>query len=226
MDGFTGYPLFTKFIQDRFQEVPLLKDFRTVEQCSLDYRTGRGSSIDFHIDDCWIWGERIPTLSLASDSVLTLMRHDGLVRCDGNLMRFDGSHPRYNLPDVDNYPAVVDGSGNCRDVALLGEFYAGNRSLRYEFPLTSNELTDELKRKMPYLVRIPMPRRSLIILYGDGRYTYEHSVLREDVLGRRVCVTYRELTPTFRECGPEGQMGHQILDVAKKFVDHRVMYGL
>ncbi len=45
-------------IQDRFSTVDLLAGYRTVEQCSIEYTPETGSSIDPHIDDCWIWGER------------------------------------------------------------------------------------------------------------------------------------------------------------------------
>jgi len=38
---------------------------------------------------------------------------------------------------------------------------------------------------------------SLIVLYGPARYQFEHSVLREDVQERRVCIAYREFTPMY-----------------------------
>lgn len=69
-----GYPEFSKFIQERFEAVPLMKGYKTVEQCSLEYSPEKGSSIDPHIDDCWIWGERIVTVNCLSDCILTLAR--------------------------------------------------------------------------------------------------------------------------------------------------------
>lgn len=69
-----GFPLFTKFVQDRLQTVPLLNGFQTIEQCSLEYDRSKGASIDPHIDDCWIWGERVVTLNCLGDSILTLSR--------------------------------------------------------------------------------------------------------------------------------------------------------
>lgn len=71
---FRGFPEFTKFIQDRLQTVPILKGFQTIEQCSLEYDPLKGASIDPHIDDCWIWGERVVTVNCLSDSILTLSR--------------------------------------------------------------------------------------------------------------------------------------------------------
>ena len=61
----------------RFDAVDVLRGFETVEQCSLDYRPEKGASIDPHVDDCWIWGERIPTVNLLSHSVLTLTLYRG-----------------------------------------------------------------------------------------------------------------------------------------------------
>lgn len=71
---FRGFPAYSKFVQDKFKDVPLLKTFQTIEQCSLEYDPVKGASIDPHIDDCWIWGERVVTVNCLSDSVLTLAK--------------------------------------------------------------------------------------------------------------------------------------------------------
>merc|ERR1719219_1578337 len=70
---FRGFPDCTKFIQDRFSTVPILSGYKTVEQCSIEYRPETGSCIEPHIDDCWIWGERIAQLNLLSDTYLTFI---------------------------------------------------------------------------------------------------------------------------------------------------------
>lgn len=87
---FNGFPKFTQFLQDRFCQMPLLRDFQTIEQCSLEYTTERGASIDPHIDDCWVWGERILTVNLLSNSVLTMNK-------------YAGDNKRYNLESLDSY---------------------------------------------------------------------------------------------------------------------------
>ena len=47
-----------------------------------------GACINPHIDDCWIWGERIVQLNLMSDTYLTLVP-------------FEATEPmRYNLPGI------------------------------------------------------------------------------------------------------------------------------
>jgi DNA N6-methyl adenine demethylase len=71
---FNGFPKCTEYIQERFQQFPILRGFQTIEQCSLEYTKERGASIDPHVDDCWVWGERIVTVNCLGDSVLTLSR--------------------------------------------------------------------------------------------------------------------------------------------------------
>ncbi len=94
--SFAGFPVCTKFIQDRFLTVPeYLGDYRTVEQCSIEYKPETGSCIEPHIDDVWIWGERIVQLNLLSDSVLTFFP-------------FRGGIDRFNLADVETYPQITD----------------------------------------------------------------------------------------------------------------------
>lgn len=52
---FQGFPELTKFVRDRLKSIQLLSDFETIEECFLEYDTARGSHIEPHIDDCWIW---------------------------------------------------------------------------------------------------------------------------------------------------------------------------
>ena len=55
MDGFKGYPAFTQYLQDRFEEVDALKGFRAVEQCSLDYISDKGDNIFFMNEYSYIY---------------------------------------------------------------------------------------------------------------------------------------------------------------------------
>lgn len=71
-DNFTGLPQFSKVLVERmWSMVPLLSDFHPVELCNLEYTPDRGSSIDPHFDDFWVWGEHLVTLNLLSESSLT-----------------------------------------------------------------------------------------------------------------------------------------------------------
>ena len=58
------------------QKIELLSDFLPVEQCHLEYSPERGSSIDPHFDDSWLWGERLVTVNLESDTVLYFICDD------------------------------------------------------------------------------------------------------------------------------------------------------
>lgn len=196
--NFCGFPEFSKFVQEKLQTVPLLNTFQTIEQCSLEYDPSVGASIDPHIDDCWIWGERVVTVNCLSDSVLTLsllvinMLLWYLCYKKNNYFRYNGDRKRYNLQLVDEYKS-----------ALMSDL----------------EDDGQLKEKFSNIViRVPMPRRSLIILYGSARYQWEHSVLREDILSRRVCIAYREFTQPYLEAASE--RGSYVLSQAKLFWDH------
>lgn len=74
LGSFRGFPEYSRFVQKRFEQTPLIDDFQTIEQCSLEYDPDKGASIDPHIDDCWIWGERVVTVNCLSNSILTLVR--------------------------------------------------------------------------------------------------------------------------------------------------------
>ncbi|XP_062816458.1 alpha-ketoglutarate-dependent dioxygenase alkB homolog 4 [Anolis carolinensis] len=69
---FTGLPSGSREIVERMQTFSVLKGFSPVEQCNLDYGPERGSAIDPHWDDSWLWGERLVTLNLLSATVLSM----------------------------------------------------------------------------------------------------------------------------------------------------------
>lgn len=210
-ENFIGYPAFTKFIQDRFSDIDVLKDFQTVEQCSLEYEIERGASIDPHIDDCWIWGERIPTLSLLSDSVLTLNKYEGPLN-------------KYNLPDVETYPLIMNEDATIKtENELAEEFRLIENGLLIRKKCSDNSGENDVS--FPRIVRLPMPQRSLLVFYGSPRYEWEHSILREDIDTRRVCITYREITPPYLPCGPKAHIGIPVLEAGKLFWDHKEKYG-
>lgn len=72
------------------------------------------------------------------------------------------------------------------------------------------------------LIKVPMPNRSLIVMYGPPRYQFEHSVLRLDVQLRRICIAYREFTPIYLENGKHFGKGESILQTAKSFWTHDI----
>lgn len=152
--GFSGLPALSQKLVLRMQQDPSLASFQPVEQCNLDYHPQRGSAIDPHLDDSWLWGERLVTINMLSNTTLTMSLEQG-------------------LPEL----------------GLAGE-------LR---------------------VAVLLPRRSLVVLHGEARHRWKHAIHREDVHERRVCSTYRELSPEFLPGGQQAQLGAQLLDIALSF---------
>ncbi|XP_064612230.1 alpha-ketoglutarate-dependent dioxygenase alkB homolog 4-like [Liolophura sinensis] len=74
--NFTGLPAFSEVLFERMKRTSILKDFIPVELCNLDYNPDRGSAIDPHFDDFWIWGDRLVTLNLLSDSILSMTNEE------------------------------------------------------------------------------------------------------------------------------------------------------
>lgn len=91
----------------------------------------------------------------------------------------------------------------------------------------SAELLDEneLNQFDDLVIRIPMPELSLIVLYGPARYQFEHCVLREDIIERRVCLAYREFTPFYLPNGEKYNEGKTVLNQAKLYWDHTSREG-
>lgn len=135
--NFDGFPKFSKYLQDRFNEVDLLKGYEVIEQCSLEYDPTKGASIDPHIDDCWIWGERIVTVNLLSDSVLTMTP-------------YKGDKKKYNLVCAENYPPLVENDGSL-NIDLIDK---GQSMLEICKPL----------KDMDVVIRIPMIRYAYFVL--------------------------------------------------------------
>ncbi|KAM8741997.1 alpha-ketoglutarate-dependent dioxygenase alkB homolog 4 [Acanthopagrus schlegelii] len=152
--GFSGLPPLSQKLVHRIQQEPILSGFQPVEQCNLDYHPQRGSAIDPHLDDSWLWGERLVTINMLSDTMLTMSLEQG-------------------LPE-------------------LG-------------------LAEEVH------VAVRLPRRSLVVLYGEARHRWKHAIHREDVQARRVCSTYRELAAEFLPGGQQMELGAQLLNIALSF---------
>ncbi|XP_054611222.1 alpha-ketoglutarate-dependent dioxygenase alkB homolog 4 isoform X2 [Dunckerocampus dactyliophorus] len=154
LGSFSGLPGLSQKLVLRMQQETNLADFQPVEQCNLDYHPQRGSAIDPHLDDSWLWGERLVTVNMLSDTTLTMSLEQGL--------------------------------------PLLG-------------------LVEEVN------VAVPLPRRSLVALYGEARHRWKHGILRKDIQQRRVCSTYRELSAEFHAGGQQAEQGARLLDVALSF---------
>jgi alkylated DNA repair protein alkB family protein 4 len=67
--------------------------------------------------------------------------------------------------------------------------------------LYKDQLLSPLKESIDVniVIRVPMPEKSLLVLFGSPRYQFEHSVLREDIIMRRVAIAYREFTLPYQK---------------------------
>jgi alkylated DNA repair protein alkB family protein 4 len=60
-------------------------------------------------------------------------------------------------------------------------------------------------------VRVPLPARSLAVVYGRARSSWEHAILAYDIAGRRTSITLRTLHETLRH----SDAGRRIFDIAR-----------
>jgi len=159
-----------------------------VELCNLNYSPHLGSCIDPHFDDSWLWGERLVTLNLKGSTVLTFSRADDFEE----LTKFDENDQseRYSL----SCQAILDAKHECgQDDNISVE----------KFNTCS-------------AVHVALPQRSLIIVEGDARFKWQHSIIREHVHQERVAMTCRELSEIFRHPeSKEFEAGTRLLEQAK-----------
>lgn len=133
LDRFEGMPSYSPDLIDKMAACcpdGALSNYTPLELCNLEYEPNRQSAIDFHIDDTWIWGERLISLNLLSGSIMTLM--------------------------------------------------------------------DEVGQRLLY---VPMPHRSLLCMAGHMRYEWKHGIFPQHVQDRRIALTMREASATFRPGG-------------------------
>lgn len=192
--NFTGLPSFSKALWQRMKPHTVLEGFLPVEQCNLDYNSERGSAIDPHFDDSWLWGERLVSLNLLSSTVLTMT-------CDSLI-----SVP---LMPIESHGAEPNNITHCNSTELTNSAFQGNAAIDKRHPKTIHLNDVE--------VALHLPQRSLIVLYGEARHRWKHAILREHITHRRVCSTFRELSAEFHLGGKEENLGQMLLQIALAF---------
>lgn len=60
-------------------------------------------------------------------------------------------------------------------------------------------------------VRVPLPARSIAVLYAPARYEWEHAILPYDIQGVRTSITLRTLSETLRQT----EDGQRVLEIAR-----------
>ena len=114
---------------------------------------------------------------------------------------------------MDSYPQVMN---EAKGQVAFNPFTCPKEHLPH-MQAFSMESCDADGQGEPCVVRIPLPRRSLLVLYGQPRYKWEHCILRRDITSRRIVIAYREFTPTYLPNGAEESKGKDILAKAQQF---------
>ena len=65
-------------------------------------------------------------------------------------------------------------------------------------------------------IDVPMPPRSLLVMSGDARYLWKHSIRRSEITKRRLCITIRELSSEFVET--HSQIAEELFNISKVFL--------
>ncbi|XP_076813259.1 alpha-ketoglutarate-dependent dioxygenase alkB homolog 4-like [Clavelina lepadiformis] len=188
---FDGLPSYIVPVIDRFENYEELHGFKPAEQCNLEYVPERGSQIDPHFDDSWLWGERLVTLNLLSDTCLCM------------------------TTDLDSLITLQDLTSAISELKDKKTFLQ-----LYSDLLHCSQQTISLK---DVVVRIPLKRRSVIVLHGNARFKWMHGIQREDITSRRLCCTFRELSPLFIAGGKQSDIGQELLKIAASFKGNVVL---
>ena len=69
-----------------------------------------------------------------------------------------------------------------------------------------------------FQICVPLPQRSLVIVQGQSRYQWQHSIHRKHIISRRLATTLRELTPDFMPGGKFYETtGRDVLEAASNY---------
>lgn len=115
LNGFNGLPDYGhKLFRHVQKSAKVLENFIPVELCNLEYVPERGSAIDPHLDDDWLWGERLVTVNLISETRLTLSP----VECSHKDIDEQSDYDENNF-DHSNYNVEIEISLPARSLLVL-----------------------------------------------------------------------------------------------------------
>lgn len=197
-DAFQGFPSYMDIVMGSFSSLPeeSMRDFNPIELCNLKYSPERGSCIDPHFDDFWLWGERLVTLNLQGATVLTFSRAQDF----SDLTQTNISSVTELTKNNENYALTTDNicrlsrTHSCAGLEQLGATECVRKKDKKE-----NITNDEVRAKAGDVVHVALPRRSVVLVADEARFQWHHSVLREHVSETRLAMTVRELSEAFRD---------------------------
>ena len=118
------FPTYKSLIDNKLKQLNIEMDIKEIG--NLLYQHDIGAHIEPHIDDVWIWGNKILGVNLLSNTVMTFSRD-----------------------------------------------YKGKK----------------------YIINIPIPKNSLYLMSGSGRYDWKHEIKKENITSKRIVITCREYVP-------------------------------
>ncbi|VDO24569.1 unnamed protein product [Haemonchus placei] len=82
-DTFVGMPEYADMLLEKMRAVSeeKLGSYVPFEMCNLEYDESRKSAIEMHFDDTWIWGNRLISINLLNDSIMTLANEKSRQLC-------------------------------------------------------------------------------------------------------------------------------------------------
>ena len=107
----------------------------------------------------------------------------------------------FHLDDTFAYGELILDLSLESDATLT--FYRGRPNSEVKEPITRNA--------PEACVRVPLPARSLALLFGAASYDWEHAILAEDVRAKRTSITLRTLSPALKQ----SKGGREVLSRAR-----------
>lgn len=222
----------------------LLSTFQPVELCLLEYVPSRGSHIEEHFDDFWLWGPRLVTFTLASSTILSFVSP---VFCVPREL-FEAARPHSlcrhgeDTPSPSSYPSPSSSSAASPEALQASPASAPHSVCGRSAKKSASSVSSSASREssLPSLslgpsslpsssslasecgrvrveIRVLLPRRSLVVCEGPCRYTWTHAIRSHHIFSRRVAVTLRELAPEFLPGGESAEVGQKLLSLAASF---------
>lgn len=213
-DTFFGFPSYMSYVMDAFSRLgEAMVDFEPVELCNLKYSPNRGSCIDPHFDDWWLWGERLATLNLRGDTVLTFSRAEDFNDLTNNESPMDPSN------SVSSSEDLFSGLST-EDICTASRTHRCSSDRRGSDGVSdggSAGAAEGLMARAGDVVHVALPRRSVVLVEKDARFKWHHSVLREHITETRLAMTIRELSDNFRNPSKskEFEIGKELLAKAQ-----------
>ena len=111
---------------------------------------------------------------------------------------------QYFAPELSNLDFHLD------DTFAYGELIL-DLSLESDSVLTFLRKSRTRQASPEDCVRVPLPARSLAVVYGAARFEWEHAILSDDITGRRTSITLRTLHENLRQT----EAGERVINIAR-----------